>query len=166
MQGVAAMSSRYSSRVIAQVQQLVQQLAEVEAARDALEARLAALPDADALVVTDASSTAPGVSEGASTLQRVRTGCDRIHCVSDTLAPPAIGSPFTSLCVWHVVATDHPSPDHSRALREQDAELMQARLQRDQATARAERLQVLRSGLSESCVCYDVACSNFLKASS
>ena len=59
----------------AQVQRLVQQLAEVEAARDALEARLAALSaggDADALAAADGVSRAHSNSEGGSTLQKAR----------------------------------------------------------------------------------------------
>jgi len=57
----------------AQVQQLVQQLAEAEAARDALEARLVALSAgvADGMAASGENSSAHSIREGGSTLQKV-----------------------------------------------------------------------------------------------
>ena len=62
-----------SSCCPAQVQQLVQQLASAEAARDASEARLAALSagEADGLAPLEARNNAHGNSKSASTLQKV-----------------------------------------------------------------------------------------------
>jgi len=66
-----------------QVQHLVQHLAEVKAARDALEARLAALSagEVDVLTASRANDSAHGNSDSGSTVQKVLVNSAVFCCV-------------------------------------------------------------------------------------